>query len=120
MQPDNGLMKVIPKWLSNRFSSSSSRRKRYLPSKLYSYSKHSNEAFYGVYFDNSSLTSLEKFVYNPSEKVLSMNPENNMVNNKLKRAKMKSNEREKESLTSLVRVALTHTRSSHISFSVFS
>ena len=114
MQPDNGLTKVIPKWLTNRFNSSSNRPKRSFPLQLYN-TKHSDEAFYGVYFENSSIKSMETFVYSPLEKLFGMN----IQTNTFKRTKKKLNLTESEHFTSLVRVTLSlQNQGSHFIFSV--
>ena len=101
MQAGKGGIKVIPSWLTKRFNSSSARHKRSHPSDRYNFTKLSNEAFYGVYFENSSVRSVETFVYNPVEKLFGMNIRTNVVNNTFKRTKKENNE-----FDNLVRAAL--------------
>ena len=68
----------------------------------YNYTHLSKEEFYGVYFENSSVKSLETFVYNPIEKVFG----SNVVKNSVKRTKKEKTELERASVVRLVRAAL--------------
>ena len=112
MQANEGVIKVIPSWLTKRFNSSSARvtklldrHKRSHPYDSYNYTHLSKEEFYGVYFENSSVKSLETFVYKPVEKVFGSNVESNIVKNSFKRMENDKHELERPNVASLVRVA---------------
>ena len=114
MQANKEVIKVIPSWLTKRFNSSSARVTKLLDrdkrshpydSYNYNYTHLSKEEFYGVYFENSSVKSLETFVYKPVEKVFGSNVESNVVKNSFKRMENETHELERPNVASLVRVA---------------